>query len=286
VQFYNLHSPKYYFLSEKKVFISYAQNLEDVMLSRVFAAKTDGFYVDVGAWDPDKDSVTKSFYEIGWSGINVEPGHHNWQRLVKTRTRDINLQVAVSDQEGQAKFLEVPGSGLSSLEAGVESTLDSYGLKGREKLVTLTTLAKIFEQHCQTQQVDFLKIDVEGHEDAVIKGMDWARFRPVVVLVEATIAETGEPNWAQWEGILLQSNYRFAWFDGLNRFYVRAENQELLAHFNKPPCVFDEFRLYRKHSLILAQSTAVRLALDRFLPHSVVDTLRKVYRRARRAVSR
>lgn len=273
-------------IGENKVFISYAQNLEDVMLSRVFAAKTDGFYVDVGAWDPDKDSVTKAFYEKGWSGVNVEPGHYNWQRLVKARTRDINLQVAVSDHEGQAKFLEVAGSGLSSLEDGVESTLDSYGLKGREKLVTLTTLAKIFEQHCQAKQVDFLKIDVEGHEDAVIKGMNWSRFRPVVVLIEATVAETGEPNWAQWEEILLQSNYHFAWFDGLNRFYVRSENQELLAQFNKPPCVFDEFRLHRTHSLVLAQSTAIRLALDRFLPHSVVGILRNSYRWARRIVSR
>lgn len=268
------------------MFISYAQNLEDVILSRVFTGKTSGFYVDVGAWDPEKDSVTKAFYDLGWSGVNIEPGHHNWQRLMKARVRDINLQVAVSDQEGQGKFLVVAGSGLSSLEPDVAPSLGMYGLKGRETQVTLTTLAKIFEIHCKNIQVDFLKIDVEGHEAAVIAGMDWTRFRPTVVLVEATLAETGEPNWEKWEKTLLLANYRFAWFDGLNRFYVRVENQELLAHFNKPPCVFDGFRLHRNHSLVLAKSTAMRLALDRLIPASSVEILRNIYRAARRMISR
>jgi FkbM family methyltransferase len=273
-------------IGEIKVFISYAQNLEDVVLSRVFKGQPVGFYVDVGAWDPDKDSVTKAFYDMGWSGVNIEPGHHNWQRLMKARVRDVNLQVAVSDQEGQGKFLEVAGSGLSSLEPEVASSLDMYGLKGKETQVTLTTLAKVFERHCPGRQVDFLKIDVEGHEAAVISGMDWNRFRPLVVLVEATLAETGAPNWEKWETTLLKANYHFAWFDGLNRFYVRSESQELLVHFSKPPCVFDEFRLHRNHSLVLAKSTATRLALDRFLPSSLVDVFRNIYRWARRMISR
>jgi FkbM family methyltransferase len=267
------------------VFISHAQNLEDVMLSRVFKDKANGFYVDVGAWDPDKDSVTKAFYDTGWSGVNIEPGLNNCKRIAKARPRDVNLQLAVSDKEGQANFQVVPGSGLSSLQPGTVSSLDMYGLKGQDTQVRLTTLTKVFEEHCATREVDFLKIDVEGHEAAVIAGMDWKRFRPLVVLVEATMAETGEPNWADWDPILLSGGYRFAWFDGLNRFYVREENVNLLTHFNKPPCVFDEFRLHRDHGLVLAQSTAIRLMLDRLLPSSVVELLRNAYRRFRRLLS-
>jgi FkbM family methyltransferase len=268
------------------VLISYAQNLEDVMLSRVFKGKANGFYVDVGAWDPDKDSVTKAFYDAGWSGVNIEPGLNNCKRIAKARPRDVNLQLAVSDKEGMATFQVVPGSGLSSLQPGTVSSLEMYGLKGQETQVRLTTLTKIFAEHCATRQVDFLKIDVEGHETAVIAGMDWKKFRPLVVLVEATMAETGEPNWAQWDPILTGAGYRFAWFDGLNRFYVREESDQLLMHFNKPPCVFDEFRLHRNHGLVLAQSTGLRLMLDRLLPAAMVELLRSSYRSVRRLVSR
>ena len=54
-------------------FVSYAQNFEDVMLWRALREVTHGFYIDVGAADPDSDSVTRAFYDRGWSGINVEP---------------------------------------------------------------------------------------------------------------------------------------------------------------------------------------------------------------------
>jgi peptide methionine sulfoxide reductase MsrB len=53
--------------------ISYAQNREDVIIDAFFPDLKKGFYVDIGAADPNYDSVTKFFYEKGWSGINIEP---------------------------------------------------------------------------------------------------------------------------------------------------------------------------------------------------------------------
>jgi len=47
--------------------ISYAQNFEDVMLWRALKHINKGFYIDVGAFSPDNDSITKFFYE-----------HQNW----------------------------------------------------------------------------------------------------------------------------------------------------------------------------------------------------------------
>src|SRR5438876_9312099 len=61
--------------------ISYAQNFEDVMLGRVFAGRKTGFYVDVGAADPVNLSVTKWFYDLGWSGLNIEPNRPLFERL-------------------------------------------------------------------------------------------------------------------------------------------------------------------------------------------------------------
>ena len=53
-------------------FLSYAQNMEDVMLHRALREVKQGFYVDVGANSPDLQSVTKAFYQAGWRGINIE----------------------------------------------------------------------------------------------------------------------------------------------------------------------------------------------------------------------
>ena len=86
-------------------FVSYAQNFEDVLLHRVFGGQDTGFYVDAGAYHPVVGSVTKAFYDRGWSGINVEPGSV-FAELAAGRPRDVNLQMAVGDRAGEAVFIE------------------------------------------------------------------------------------------------------------------------------------------------------------------------------------
>src|ERR1700761_8288608 len=61
--------------------VSYAQNREDVLLWRALHDLPAGFYIDVGAEDPTKDSVTRAFYERGWGGINVEPVQEPFHKL-------------------------------------------------------------------------------------------------------------------------------------------------------------------------------------------------------------
>ena len=65
--------------------ISYAQNYEDVILWRALGGLEDGFYLDVGANDPEELSVTKWFYDQGWHGINLEPSEEYYQLLCKAR---------------------------------------------------------------------------------------------------------------------------------------------------------------------------------------------------------
>jgi len=53
-------------------FLSHAQNFEDLMLWRALSGVLRGFYIDVGAGDPDSHTVTRAFYERGWAGVNIE----------------------------------------------------------------------------------------------------------------------------------------------------------------------------------------------------------------------
>ena len=87
-------------------FISYAQNHEDVMLWRALKHVQNGFYIDVGANHPSDDSVTRAFYERGWSGINIEPLSLHMAQLKADRPRDINLQFAVGVEDGEIELFD------------------------------------------------------------------------------------------------------------------------------------------------------------------------------------
>lgn len=88
--------------------ISYAQNFEDVMIARLFDADYRGFYIDIGAAYPDYLSVTRHFYNHGWSGINVEPALRFYEMLCADRPKDINLRCAIGNEPGLATFYEIP----------------------------------------------------------------------------------------------------------------------------------------------------------------------------------
>ena len=220
--------------------ISYAQNREDVLLHRVFPAPA-GFYLDVGAADPVEYSVTKWFYDRGWSGVNVEPQPAYFAALQADRPRDTNLNVGLSDEPGTVTLYEAPDKpGWSTMEPAVADEFRAQGIELLEREVAVLTLADVCERYARGP-IDFLKIDVEGFEPHVLRGADFARWRPRVVLVEAT--EVGRPvlNHEAWEPLLLAADYRFAAFDGLNRYYVRAEDEQLVPKLQVPANVFDDF---------------------------------------------
>ena len=52
---------------------------------------------------------------------------------------------------------------------------------------------------------------------------------------------TQQPSCEAWEATLLNAGYDFAYFDGLNRFYVAKEHSELSKLVAVPPNVFDDF---------------------------------------------
>src|SRR5215472_13324959 len=117
--------------------VSYAQNREDVVLYRALSGQSKGFYIDVGANDPTVCSITKCFYELGWNGINIEPVREVFQRLAAERTRDINLNIGISNRRQTLPFYEcVSESTLSTFSPTLASWLHapprSYIFKERQ----------------------------------------------------------------------------------------------------------------------------------------------------------
>jgi FkbM family methyltransferase len=213
------------------------------MLWRALKHVGQGFYIDVGASHPDIDSVTRAFYDRGWHGINIEPTANAHRRLLAARPRDLNLRLAVGAKPGTATFFAVDdvNSGLSTLDTAAAARYGTLGMSVSETTTPVETLAALCERYAPTD-IHFLKIDVEGAERDVLLGADFTRFRPWVICIEATAPMTTIETHAEWEPILLDAEYRFVWFDGLNRFYVPAERHDALAPaFRTPPNVFDDF---------------------------------------------
>jgi FkbM family methyltransferase len=224
--------------------ISYGLNAEDVLLNRLFPVDYKGFYIDVGAADPVTYSVTKHFYDRGWHGLNIEPSI-GCERLCEFRTRDINLNIAASDRNGTANYYEYLTSLTdSTLSPGVLRENESRNFPYIIRTVGVLTLAEICSRYVGGQTIDFMCVDVEGHEYEVIRGADWKRWRPRVLVIEATRPHSRELSHVRWEPILIEHHYLFALFDGLNRYYVRKEDEGLLKHLTAPACVFDDYIPY------------------------------------------
>lgn len=225
----------------QSLFVSYAQNGEDVLLWRALKDVQRGYYVDVGAQDPVVDSVTKAFYERGWNGVNIEPVAQWYDRLVQDRPHDINLRLAVSNRPGSIRLFEVEGSGLSTSDPEFARRHEAEGHTLHEQVVECATLDQICADNA-VRTVHFLKIDCEGAEKSVLEGFSLSEVRPWIIVIEATEPNSPRPAWQDWEHLLTGQAYRFVFFDGLNRYYLANEHVELAPAFDAPVNVFDNVR--------------------------------------------
>ncbi len=228
--------------------LSYAQNFEDVMLARCFPGPR-GFYVDVGANDPDVDNLSRHFYERGWSGINIEPLAANFARLKKRRPRDINLRLAAGEGDGAITFYEIgKWHGYSTTDAEIAEQHRKDGLKVVEHRTPVRRLAAVLDEHARGKSIDFLSIDVEGAELAVLAGAELDRHRPKVIVAESRLPVTVNmvdrffevPDRAEdYAKFLAPFRYRLVYRDGLNAFFLAEEHGDLARHFAFPPGIAD-----------------------------------------------
>ncbi len=216
---------------------------------------TRAFFIDVGANAPMADSVTYLFYERGWRGINIEPVAQWFDMLAEIRPDDINLNAAIADTAESLMLYDVPDTGLATADPAIAERHLQKGCKVSACSVPAVTLDAVCEQYAP-DTIHFLKIDVEGAETAVIKSLDLERYRPQIILVEATLPNSTEVRYAEWETLITGKRYDFVYFDGLNRFYVAQEVGHLREAFSVPPNVLDDFMQYRE---VILRDTVARL---------------------------
>ena len=225
-------------------FHSYAQNNEDVVLWRALRDVSVGRYVEVGANHPLIDSVSRAFYDRGGSGITVEPVPYFADLQRAQRPRDLLVEAAIGTTDGEITLHLVPGTGLSTVVDAVSVMHASEGIDHVDVTVPSKRLDDVLTEAGWSPDEDlhFMLIDVEGAEQDVLASVDLTRWRPRVLVVEATAPNAPVSTHEAWEPAVLSSGYQFCLFDGVSRFYVADEWAEALhPALSYPACAHDHF---------------------------------------------
>ncbi|GAB3993181.1 hypothetical protein GCM10028807_27800 [Spirosoma daeguense] len=174
--------------------LSYSQEGEDLILNRLLSHKERGFYIDIGAHHPLRFSNTHLFYLKGWRGINIDPMSGSKNIFNTIRQRDRNLEVAISNKEEKIKYYIFSEEAYNTISENIAQQHIQKGdstLVAEEEIICLP-LAKILDTYIEEgNEIDFISIDVEGHELQVLESNNWRKYKPQYLLLEmyATLIE-------------------------------------------------------------------------------------------------
>jgi len=162
--------------------ISYSYGGVDLLVDYIFKNKKKGLYVDVGAQHPVSNNNTYLLYKRGWRGINIDLDIENIKLHNLVRQNDLNLCEAISSKSKELDlFFYHDKSPINTVEKIVA---DSQKAKVKQiKKIKTTTLNKILDAN-DIKHINYLNIDVEGHEIHVLKGLDLIKYKPDVISIE------------------------------------------------------------------------------------------------------
>ncbi len=189
---------------------------EKELVWKYFGRKRDGVFVEVGANDPVAGSQTWLLEQNGWQGALVEPQASLCEKLRPARPRSRVFQVACScpGSEGEADLVLTEYDGNATLKP----QRDSHGINyvGAER-VRITTLDSVL-QAADISHVDFLSLDVEGHEIEVMRGFNFEKYKPSLILIEDGVRDLAKHRFLKRRG------YKLVKRTTLNNWYVPKEH--------------------------------------------------------------
>jgi FkbM family methyltransferase len=151
----------------------FPDHVENSLKAEFFGQHGGGYFVEVGANEPQRGSQTWQFEQAGWSGILVEPQPDLAERLRQTRRAHV-VSAACSSKRNAGGTLRLY---LSGPHSSLSRDLAITGVVADKAIdVPVRTLDDILEEAAAPAPIDFVSIDVEGHEVEVLSGFDLARW--------------------------------------------------------------------------------------------------------------
>jgi FkbM family methyltransferase len=182
----------------------YSQGLQDQFIEEnIFKGFKNGFFIDVGAHDGIEYNNTLYFEENNnWTGINIEPIPNVYQKLQENRPKCINLNCAISDNDGTDEF--ILNTGYTEMLSGLKKNYDLRHLKrivyenqtfnSTSQIINVKTkkFSTICEEH-NVKHINLLSIDVEGAEFNVIKSIDFEKVYIDFIIFENNFQDASMP---------------------------------------------------------------------------------------------
>lgn len=213
---------------ETKVSEYFSQFGEDKILAEFFQNQRTGICVEVGAYDGVEGSNTYFFEKRGWKCFLVEP-HPVLIEKIKSRRQSTVIPFAASAQKGELEFFIAENvetlSSLDNSNTFVERVKDAGGTIKSVKVKTAPLDELLLEQGIT--QIDFITIDVEGHEGQVLSGFTLSKFCPRIVILEDNSNGTD----TSLDERLAQEGYQLFLRTGCNDWY--SADKELLAKYSE-----------------------------------------------------
>ena len=180
---------KLYRMKKFKYFVSYSAFGEEILVNRLLKKFSNGFFVDVGAYNPIIGSLTHQLYKKGWKGLNLDFSKSNIQLFNFLRKRDISLEIGVSDKEGvMNSFMFDPSSGTNTLEKRyADGWSNNFKKKYQVNRINCKKLTDILNEYNIRKNFEYLNIDVETHDFKVLKGLDLGVYRPKLITCEIIV---------------------------------------------------------------------------------------------------
>lgn len=177
------------FIHQGSLRIHFSQYGEDVILHKLFGSKfSKGFYIDVGAHHPFRQSNTAYLWLLGWNGVNVDASREAVALFKKVRPHDENIWTAVVDDKTAEDLSEI--TLYSNKEVDLGATCDP-GLAmqrntSRAEKVPCTSLSKIINAYGERNNgvIDLLNIDIEGFDEKAVDSLPSWKYLPRVICIE------------------------------------------------------------------------------------------------------
>ena len=180
--FYNIYIRNYKFLYNGSQFG------EEKFILHFFDKNYKGKFVDIGCFHPTRHNNTYRMYKCGWRGINIDLNPLTIDLFNFARQKDININAAISNnEENKTLYFVDELNTQNTLEVNHLSFLKNHhNLKEEEiseQIIKTRRLDKILDSH-NFNDIDFMNIDVEGHELNILNSIDFLKYKIKFICIE------------------------------------------------------------------------------------------------------
>jgi FkbM family methyltransferase len=206
----------------------FSQLGQDLFCALLTQEKREGFFVDVGASNGvalNNTYLLENTY--GWRGICIEPSSQ-FQHLARNRRCHVDQSVLGRKMGQLVTFVEastVNGADGSKQAdeyahfSGVKDSLGCYDVTGTEIQLCTYTLDAVLARHHAPPFIDFVTVDVEGHELEVLAEFGFNRYRIGILVLEHNFEE---PKRTQLRDLLAKHGLELAAAVAWDDWYVHT----------------------------------------------------------------